>query len=93
MKDHYETNSVAKGKASYSCDCCGKSIKKGGTSDVHKFYPYFDDYRTHTKCSNKFLKGEMCCECGEWNPSKTCKTCVAEAKKEALAELKKSKKK
>ncbi len=55
-KDYYETNSVSKGKSSYSCEECGKSIPTGTPSDVHKFYPEFQGYRTHPSCSAKWLK-------------------------------------
>lgn len=82
-KNYYETQSVQKGKSSYSCECCGKNIPKGTPSDVHKYYPEFMGYRTHPKCSSKFLAGDWCEECGGWFPvSKLdsdgiCKSCLS----------------
>lgn len=55
-EDYYETNSVSKGKEDYYCHLCNKIISKGTASDVHKFYPEFQSYRTHPLCSDKFLK-------------------------------------
>ena len=65
MKDYYETQSVGAGRQDYSCEYCGKGIKKGTPSDVHKFYSEFYGKRTHRKCSEDFLASEECSECGE----------------------------
>jgi len=92
MEDFYETNSVSKGRDSYSCEYCGGNIKKGTPSDVHKFYPEFQGYRTHPKCSDKFLAQESCSECGEnFEPKeltmvagkKFCSDCKTDAEEEA----------
>jgi hypothetical protein len=87
-EDYYETNSIASGRASYSCECCGGTIKKGDPSDVHKFYPEFDSRRTHPKCSKKFLDGFYCPECGQWcekliehNGGEFCQECFDEVSK------------
>ena len=78
IENFYETNSVKAGRSSYTCKCCGKTINKGEPSDVHKFYPEFNDYRTHPGCSKKFLAGYFCSECGEWGETHTCETCMSE---------------
>ncbi len=91
MEDFYETNSVGAGRDSYSCEYCGGTIKKGSPSDVHKFYPEFQGYRTHPKCSDKFLEQESCSECCEnhdpkdlvdLNGAKYCKQCQEDCKEE-----------
>jgi hypothetical protein len=88
MEDYYETQSVKAGQSSYTCECCGKTIGKGKPSEVHKFYPEFHEYRTHLKCSEKFLDGEWCVECGDWFPKEelnkddVCKECEEESKDE-----------
>jgi hypothetical protein len=55
--DYYENRSVGKGaKSDKYCDHCGKIIKKGIPHDVHHFYPEFDSYPTHKKCTESFIK-------------------------------------
>ena len=55
-ENYYESSSVGAGRKDYSCHYCGGNIPKGTSSTVHKFYPEFDGYRTHTKCNDKFIK-------------------------------------
>ena len=54
-EDYYENNPVGnRARSSYSCEHCGKTIPKGEPHDNHKFYPEFNGYRTHKKCSKAF---------------------------------------
>lgn len=56
-EDYYESNSVSAGRSTYTCEHCGNTIPSGGPSVVHKFYGDGDwpSYRTHVKCSDKFM--------------------------------------
>lgn len=55
-EDYYECNSVGKGRIEKTCSHCGKTIGKGTSHDVHKFYPDFDSEPTHKKCTDEFMK-------------------------------------
>lgn len=55
VEDYYENNPVDKGRSTKICEYCGKSISKGKSHDVHKFYPEFSSYPTHKKCSEAFI--------------------------------------
>jgi hypothetical protein len=54
--DFYETISIGGGRSDYDCEECWRTIRKGKGHDHHKFYPDFEGYRTHEKCSDKFLE-------------------------------------
>ena len=65
-EDFYEDRRVGSGRKSYDCDHCGKNIRKGSSSIVHTFYPEFNGYRTHVKCSQPFIDSlRTKQECGE----------------------------
>ena len=55
-EDYYETKSVGRGRSDYWCEHCGEIIPEGESHDTHKFYPEFSTYRTHKKCSDKFIE-------------------------------------
>jgi hypothetical protein len=55
-KDHYETRDVGtKARSDKECEFCGKTIPKGMPHEVHHFYPEFESYPTHIKCTPKFM--------------------------------------
>lgn len=54
-EDYYESKTVSSGRDTYHCEHCGGVIRKGNSSEVHKFYPEFSGYRTHIKCSSDFV--------------------------------------
>lgn len=54
--DYYEARGVGTGaRSNKTCEHCGKSIPKGIPHDMHHFYPEFEAYPTHKKCSTKFI--------------------------------------
>lgn len=54
-EDYYENRPVGnRGKSDKYCEHCQKIILKGTPHDVHYFYPEFNAYPTHKKCSDKF---------------------------------------
>lgn len=56
-ENYYESRSIGtKAKSSKTCEYCGKSIPKGTPHDQHHFYPEFNAYPTHKKCSEDFKK-------------------------------------
>lgn len=55
-EDYYENRPVGTGaRSSKTCEHCGKTISKGTPHDVHKFYPEFNSYPTHKKCTKDFI--------------------------------------
>ncbi len=55
-EDYYENRSIQKGKSDKWCHQCNETIKKGTPHDVHHFYPEFQAYPTHKKCTEDFIK-------------------------------------
>lgn len=64
-EDFYETQRVSAGRNTYTCAYCNSIIKIGEPSEVHKYYPEFQGYRTHPKCSDDFLNSTSCYDCDE----------------------------
>lgn len=55
-EEYYESRSVGtKARSSKTCKHCWKDIPKGEPHDVHHFYPEFNAYPTHTKCTKDFI--------------------------------------
>jgi hypothetical protein len=54
-EDFYETRSVGAGRSAKTCEFCGGTIGKGTGHDVHHFYPEFQSYPTHKKCTTDFM--------------------------------------
>lgn len=55
-EDYYETRSVGtRARSDKTCECCLEVISKGEPHDMHHFYPEFEAYATHKKCSEEFL--------------------------------------
>lgn len=56
-EDYYESRSVGtKARSDKTCEHCGKNIPKGEPHKMHHFYPEFDAYATHEKCSDAFIE-------------------------------------
>jgi len=53
-EDHYEVRSVKKGRKEKVCEYCGRAIPIGAPANTHTFYPEFQAYDTHLKCSDDF---------------------------------------
>lgn len=54
---YYEARGVGTGARSDKwCEHCGKIIKKGTPHQMHHFYPEFQAFPTHNKCSEAFIK-------------------------------------
>ena len=56
---YYESGSVSRGRSTYDCEQCGKSLPPGTSHATHKFYGEDGDwptYRTCHGCSDKFEK-------------------------------------
>lgn len=55
-EDYYENRPVGtRGKKMKTCRHCENVIAAGEPHDVHHFYPEFDAYPTHTKCTKDFI--------------------------------------
>lgn len=56
-EDYYEARSVGIGaRSNKTCEFCGGDIPKGTSHLMHHFYPEFNAYATHEKCSTKFIE-------------------------------------
>lgn len=56
-EDYYESRSVGtKARSNKTCEHCNKSIPKGTPHDMHHFYPEFEAWATHKKCSKPFIE-------------------------------------
>lgn len=56
-EEYYESTRVGtKARSNKRCEHCGKTIPMGEPHLVHKFYPEFQGYPTHTKCEEDFMK-------------------------------------
>jgi hypothetical protein len=54
-ENYYENRPVGSGRSDKYCEHCGNVISKGVSHDVHKFYPEFNSYPTHKKCTKPFM--------------------------------------
>lgn len=56
-EDFYETRGIGtRGKKTKICEHCNGTIQAGRPHDMHHFYPEFEAYATHKKCSKAFLE-------------------------------------
>lgn len=54
-ENYYESREVGtRAKSDKWCEHCGKKIPQGTPHEMHHFYPEFNAYATHKKCSEKF---------------------------------------
>jgi len=54
-EDYYESRDVGtRARSDKWCEHCGKIIPQGTPHEMHHFYPEFDAYPTHKKCSEPF---------------------------------------
>lgn len=56
-EEYYESRGVGTGaRSNKTCEHCGDNITKGQPHDMHHFYPDFNAYATHKRCSDPFIK-------------------------------------
>lgn len=55
-EDYYESKSIGtKARSNKVCVHCNTVIPQGEPHQMHHFYPEFDAYATHTRCTDDFI--------------------------------------